>query len=101
MLRVALSSMMLAAACCASAQPPAQLGLCAACHGASGIAVAKGVPDLAGQDADYLAAALAQYRAGDRSNSAMHAVAGALSKGDIEALARWYSAQPACPGSAR
>lgn len=80
---------------------PAQLGLCAACHGATGIAVAKGIPDLAGQDADYLAAALTQYRKGERSNSAMRAAAGALTSEDIDALAHWYSAQPRCPGNAQ
>jgi cytochrome c553 len=85
----------------AAAQPglpsaPAELGLCAACHGRTGMAVAPGVPDLAGQDRDYLIAALGQYRSGARDASAMRAAAGALSAADIQALASWYAAQPRC-----
>ncbi len=74
-------------------QKPARLGLCAACHGESGIATALGIPHLAAQDRDYLAAALRQYRSGERSAAAMRAAAGALSDVDIAALAAWYAAQ--------
>ena len=72
---------------------PARLGLCAGCHGENGIALARGVPHLAGQDRDYLVAALGQYRSGERSAAAMRAATGALSAADIAALADWYSAQ--------
>ncbi|HEV7491814.1 MAG TPA: c-type cytochrome [Rhodanobacteraceae bacterium] len=79
----------------AHAQPPkpARLGLCAPCHGETGTATSKGIPHLAGQDRDYLAAALRQYRNGERQAAAMRAVTGALSDGDIDALAEWYAAQ--------
>ncbi|HET6546061.1 MAG TPA: c-type cytochrome [Rhodanobacteraceae bacterium] len=88
--------LLLAGAAHAHAQTPprpVRLGLCAACHGENGMARGKGIPDLAGQDADYLVAALTQYRSGERSASAMRTVAGALSSADIDALARWYAAQ--------
>lgn len=81
----------------AHAQPPpkpARLGLCASCHGETGIATAGGIPHLAGQDRDYLAAALRQYRGGERPAAVMRAAAGALSDADIDALADWYAAQP-------
>jgi len=81
-------------------QKPARLGLCAACHGESGTAVAAGIPHLAGQDRDYLVAALKQYRNGERQAAAMRAAAGALSDADIVALADWYAAQPRA-GAAR
>jgi cytochrome c553 len=77
-----------------AATKPARLGLCAACHGESGVAVARGIPHLAAQDRDYLAAALRQYRSGERTASAMRAAAGSLSDADIDALAAWYAAQP-------
>lgn len=77
---------------------PARLGLCAACHGESGIATAPGIPNLAAQDREYLVAALRQYRSGERAAPAMRAVSGALSDADIGALAAWYAAQP---GAAR
>ena len=77
---------------------PARLGLCAACHGETGIAQMPGAPNLAGQRLDYLRAALAQYRDGRRDVAVMRAAIGPLSNAELDALARWYSAQtPAAP----
>src|ERR1700733_1146722 len=45
---------------------PARLGLCAACHGERGVATAKNLPNLAGQNLDYLRSAIEQYRSGAR-----------------------------------
>ncbi len=45
---------------------PQRLGLCAACHGERGVATGKGIPNLAGQNIDYLRIALNQYRSGAR-----------------------------------
>jgi cytochrome c553 len=88
-----------AAAVHAEAPPkPARLGLCAACHGESGVALAPGIPHLAGQNREYLVAALRQYRSGERTAQAMRTVSGSLSDADIDALAAWYAAQP---GAAR
>jgi cytochrome c553 len=80
---------------------PARLGLCAACHGETGNATQPGIPHLAAQDRDYLAAALRQYRNGERSAAAMRAAAGALSDADVDALAAWYAAQTRTAGAAR
>lgn len=77
--------------------PPAQLGLCAACHRDDGRAGEPGVPRIAGQDETYLRDALNAYRRGKRDHSAMRAIAGALSDRDVEEFARWYSTRPACP----
>lgn len=86
----------------AAAPPrPAQLGLCAACHGEDGIARAPGTPHLAGQDEQYLVDALKQYRSGRRDAAAMRAVSGALSEADIAAFARWYAAQVPRGGATR
>jgi cytochrome c553 len=81
----------------ASAAPaarPAKLGQCVACHGERGHARLPGTPHLAGQDALYLANALRAYRTGDRRAVPMNAIANTLQPRDIEALARWYAAQP-------
>lgn len=75
--------------------PPARLGLCAACHGASGHAAMPGVPNLAGQRLDYLRDALKQYREGRRDIPVMRAAIGPVSDVELDALARWYSEQPA------
>jgi cytochrome c553 len=72
---------------------PARLGLCAACHGETGLAQAPGAPNLAGQRLDYLRAALAQYRDGRRDVALMRAAIGPVSNTDLDALARWYSMQ--------
>jgi cytochrome c553 len=73
---------------------PAKLGPCVACHGERGHARLPGTPHLAGQDALYLANALRAYRTGDRRAVPMNAIANTLQPRDIEALARWYAAQP-------
>lgn len=72
---------------------PARLGLCAACHGETGIAQLPGAPNLAGQRLDYLRNALAQYRDGRRDVAVMRAAVGPVSAAELDALARWYSAQ--------
>jgi cytochrome c553 len=73
---------------------PSRLGLCAACHGRNGIAVMPGAPNLAGHRLDYLRDALGQYRDGRRDVAVMRAAVGPLSAAELDALARWYAAQP-------
>jgi cytochrome c553 len=77
----------------ATLQPPRRLGLCAACHGPDGDARQPGVPNLAGQNLDYLRDALKQYRSGRRDVALMRAAIGPVSDAELDALARWYSAQ--------
>lgn len=78
---------------------PSRLGLCAACHGETGMAVMPGAPNLAGQRLDYLRQALQDYRDGRRDVPAMRAAIGPLSAAELDALARWYSAQVPTPVS--
>lgn len=49
------------------------------------------VPMLGGQSAAYIAAALKAYRAGDRANMNMRAIAADLSDQDIADLAAYYA----------
>lgn len=77
--------------------PPNRLGLCAACHGVDGHASMPGVPNLAGQRLDYLRESLQQYRDGRRNIPVMRAAVGPLNEAELDALARWYSAQPPQP----
>ncbi len=95
-------SMMLALAFVAPASAaapakPARLGLCAACHGETGMAQIPGAPNLAGQPLDYLREALRQYRDGRRNVPLMRAAIGPVSDTDLDALATWYSAQTPSP----
>lgn len=80
---------------------PAQLGLCAACHGEDGHARIPGAPNLAGQPYQYLLQALREYREGRRNVPVMRTAAGPLTEKDMQALARWFAAQSPCkPGQA-
>ncbi|UGB38395.1 c-type cytochrome [Frateuria soli] len=95
-MRLVLLAALLAAALpafAAGSNRPARLGLCAACHGETGIAQMPGAPNLAGQRLDYLRNALAQYRDGRRDVAVMRAAIGPVSAAELDALARWYSAQ--------
>ena len=78
---------------------PHQLGLCVACHGENGVSRQPGTPHIGGRDEAYLVQALNAYRDGTRRAVAMNAISNALQPGDIQALARWYAAQPG-PGAA-
>jgi cytochrome c553 len=87
-----------AATAAPAANKPAQLGLCAACHGEDGRSRAPGTPSLAGQDEAYLRKALTDFRSGARKASPMNAIAGTLQAKDVQALARWYATRPPSGG---
>jgi cytochrome c553 len=76
---------------------PVRLGLCAACHGETGMAQIPGAPNLAGQRLDYLRKALKDYRDGSRDVPLMRAAIGPVSDADLDQLARWYSTQIPSP----
>jgi cytochrome c553 len=91
-----VASLLLALCASAAAQaPPQRLGLCASCHGERGIATAASLPNLAGQNLDYLRNALAQYRSGARDVAAMRAALGMVNGTEADAILEWYAAQPA------
>jgi cytochrome c553 len=78
---------------------------CANCHGPAGAGEAPDYPYLAGQNAAYLSAAMAEWKSGARNTDAsgqMPAIAKLLSDQDIAALAAFYSArQPPAPAGRR
>ena len=98
----------LLAAGAASAQAPSgdanrgreRVQMCQGCHGIAGWRTAfpevYHVPKIAGQHAQYLAAALTAYRSGARNHPSMRAIAASLSDQDIADLAAYY-AQPSTP----
>ncbi len=65
--------------------------VCAACHGAQGIAVAPNFPNLAGQSATYLYAQLKEFHDGQRHDPVMTGQAAALSDVDMRNLASYYA----------
>lgn len=76
---------------------PVRLGLCAACHGETGMAQIPDAPNLAGQRLGYLRKALSEYRDGTRNVPLMRTAIGPLSDAELDQLAQWYSAQTPQP----
>lgn len=66
---------------------------CGGCHGEAGVSAIPGTPSLAGQDAQYLAAATQAYRDGTRSDGTMKGPAGALNANAVRDVAAFYAAQ--------
>ncbi len=64
---------------------------CQTCHGLDGVATSAMVPNLSGQNKDYLMIQLEAYRSGQRQHAQMNIVAKGLSDEDIENTAEWYS----------
>ncbi|MDP2574030.1 c-type cytochrome [Vibrio penaeicida] len=72
----------------------AKAAVCAACHGADGIAAIDGYPNLKGQNEKYLVSSLKAYKANQRTGglaAVMSAQAMGLSDQDIDNLAAYFS----------
>lgn len=65
---------------------------CQGCHGMDGLSKMPGAPNLAAQDAGYLAGQLEAYKSGARQNEVMTVVAEGLTAEQIEAAAAYYAA---------
>jgi len=81
-----------------------KIAMCEGCHNlpryqASFPEIYK-VPMIAGQNAKYIASALAAYRKGERKHPTMRAIAGSLSDQDIADVAAYYAQLGSPAGSA-
>jgi cytochrome c553 len=74
--------------------------ICASCHGANGISPNDTWPNLAGQNAAYLARILGAYKSGAQTDVMMSPVAQSLSDADVQNLAVYYAGL-SCRASAR
>jgi cytochrome c553 len=74
---------------------------CAGCHGDTGVSSAAGTPSLAGQDATYLAAAMAAYKNGTRSDETMKEMVAPLGDAARKNVAAFYAAQQPAPPNVR
>lgn len=74
---------------------------CAGCHGDQGISGNPATPSLAGQDAQYIAAALKAYKDASRSDETMKGLAAALDDNGMKNLAAFYAAQQPQPPNVR
>ncbi len=72
----------------------AKSAVCAACHGADGIAMIPGYPNLKGQNEQYIVSSIKAYKNKERTGglaAVMQAQASLLSDDDIANLAAYYS----------
>ncbi|MGP8307364.1 c-type cytochrome [Vibrio sp. YIC-376] len=72
----------------------AKSAVCAACHGAGGMATIPGYPNLKGQNAQYIMSSINAYKNKERNgglSAIMQAQASLLSDDDIANLAAYYS----------
>jgi cytochrome c553 len=71
------------------------VAICSGCHGVPGTKTAfpevYPVPKIGGQNATYLANALKAYKAGERYNPTMKALATALTDKEINDIAAYYA----------
>ncbi|KJR30052.1 cytochrome C biogenesis protein CcsB [Vibrio navarrensis] len=72
----------------------AKSAICAACHGADGMAVIPGYPHLKGQNEQYIVSSIKAYKNKERTGGlavVMQAQAAMLSDADIANVAAYYA----------
>ncbi|MEW5788451.1 MAG: c-type cytochrome [Pseudomonadota bacterium] len=75
--------------------------VCAACHGADGNSSNPIYPTLAGQQPEYIAKQLAEFKSGARKNATMAPNVANLNQADFLNLAAYFSAQQPKPKQAK
>lgn len=70
-------------------------GSCFLCHGQDGESASGVFPRLAGQNADYIAKQLENFKNGTRQSTAMSNVVDKLTPDDMQALGTFYASRPA------
>src|SRR4029078_7290013 len=67
--------------------------VCSACHGADGNSPSPANPNLAGQQADYIALQLAHFKTGIRNNAVMAGMSATLTPEDMRSLGAYFAQQ--------
>lgn len=79
----------------------AKAAVCAGCHGVDGNGGADPLwPKLAGQDADYIAKQLRDFKSGARKDPIMLGMAAPLTPADMKNIGAYYASQKIKPGVA-
>jgi cytochrome c553 len=68
--------------------------ICAGCHGQDGKPIDKTIPVIWGQQLGYLYIQLRDFKRGDRKNEVMQPIASSLERGDMLAIAEYFSKKP-------
>lgn len=78
----------------------AKSAMCIACHGADGNSVNPIWPSLAGQNANYIAKQLAEFKSGVRKDATMLGMAAALTDEDMANIGAYFASQTPKGGTA-
>jgi len=73
--------------------------VCAGCHGVDGNSAAPNFPKLAGQDGQYIAKQLADFKSGARKDPTMIGMVAGLSKKDMDDLGAYFASQKRSTGT--
>ena len=96
-LLLALATTVFAAQAQDAAAGAKKIAMCIGCHGIPGYQASfpevHKVPMIAGQNAKYIAAALAAYQKGDRRHPTMRGIAASMSEQDMADVAAYYQQQ--------
>jgi cytochrome c553 len=68
--------------------------ICAGCHGQDGKPIDKTIPVIWGQQQGYIYIQLRDFKRGDRKNEVMQPIASSLERGDMLAIAEYFSKKP-------
>ena len=74
----------------------ARAAVCFSCHGKDGVSKNASWPNLAGQNAKYLAKQMKDFREGRRQDPTMEAMARPLSDSDIANISAYYASLSDC-----
>jgi len=77
-----------------SARAPRAALICAPCHGFEGVGHDSTVPNLAGQNREYLQAQLLAFRSGARRHPTMNLFSGQVTMDEIVEIADYYASLP-------
>jgi len=80
-----------------SATPPRFVMACAPCHGFDGVSLERNIPNLAGQNREYLYRQLMAFRSGSRIHPTMNFFSNQATPDELERLVDYYAGLLAPP----
>jgi sulfide dehydrogenase cytochrome subunit len=92
LIAVPIVGVMLTGSALAAAPAPVGASSCSGCHPPNA-RVGTPVPQLVGQNASQIVAAMTAFRAGTRPSTVMDRIAKGFSEAETQAIADWYAAQ--------
>jgi sulfide dehydrogenase cytochrome subunit len=92
LIAIPIVSVLLIGSALAATPAPVGASSCSGCHPPNA-RVGTPVPQLVGQNASQIVAAMTAFRAGTRPSTVMDRIAKGFSEAETQAIADWYAAQ--------